>query len=308
MTEDTVRFVDAHHHLWNPVSADPDVGYVWLRDIGAPKPFGDPTPIQRDYGIDEFQNESRQTLVASVHVQADGAIPDPVAETRYVQALANQQRLPMAVVGFVNLSSRDAERVLDAHAASPAFRGVRQIVAHVPTRPDISFSPRELLDDAGWRDRFSLLDERGLSFDLQAYPEQMPRFADFLATHPTVPVAIDHCGCPWDQSAAGLERWRDGIRALAALPQCRMKISGLGMYNPGWTRNTARAVLDTLFEVFGPDRLMFGSNYPVEKLARPYDDVLDDVVSVAGEAGDEACRAVLETVASAFYRLDTRAN
>ncbi|MEM7378807.1 MAG: amidohydrolase family protein [Pseudomonadota bacterium] len=304
MPEDTVRFVDAHHHLWNPVSADPEVGYVWLRDIGAPKPFGDPTPIQRDYGLGEFQRESQHTLVASVHVQADGAIPDPVAETRYVQALAESQPLPMAIVGFVNLSSRGAEAVLDGHAASPAFRGVRQIVAHLPSRPDISFSPRELLDDAGWRDRFTLLGERGLSFDLQAYPEQMPRYADFLAAHPTVPVAIDHCGCPWDQSPAGLDRWRSGISTLAALPQCRMKISGLGMYNANWARDNTRAVLDSLFEVFGPDRLMFGSNYPVEKLARPYDDVLADVVGAAREGGDQACRQVLETVASAFYRLD----
>lgn len=304
MQELETPFVDAHHHLWNPVSNDPDIGYVWLRDLGAPKPFGDPTVIQRDYDLDEFRAETRaHRLLGSVHVQADGAIPDPAAETRFVQGRSDASGFPIAIVGFVNLSSSGAESVLDAHAECASFRGVRQIVAHLPDQPHISFSRRELLDDGGWCDRFSLLAERGLSFDLQAYPEQMPRYAEFLARHPEVPIAIDHCGCPWDQSTAGLARWREGVGTLAELPQCVVKLSGLGMYNPSWNRDNSRGVLDTLCEVFGPERLMFGSNYPVEKLARPYADVLGDIAAQVGEYSPEAAQQVLHKVATSFYRL-----
>ena len=297
------RVIDAHHHLWNPVTGDPDLGYVWLRDIGAPKPFGDPTPIQRDYLLPEFRAESQHhDLIASVHVQADGAIPDPTAETRFVQAASDHAGFPMAIVGFVNLSSASAESVLDGHNRCDRFRGVRQIVAHLPDHPEISVSPRELLDDAGWRDRFTLLTERALSFDLQAYPEQMPAYAEFFAQHPTVPIAIDHCGCPWAQDDAGLARWRHGIELMAALPQTTLKISGLGMYNRGWNRDNTAAVLDTLLEVFGPERLMFGSNYPVEKLARTLDAVLDDTITLARGAGEAAVDAVCHGTALAFYR------
>ncbi|MEM6986887.1 MAG: amidohydrolase family protein [Pseudomonadota bacterium] len=301
MTTPTDTLVDAHHHLWNPVSRDPDLGYVWLNDIGAAKPFGDPTPIQRDYGLSEFRAETdAYSLLASVHVQADGAIPDPAAETRYIQQISDASDFPIAIVGFVNLSSSSAEAVLDAHQQNPAFRGVRQIVAHLPDNPHISFSPRELLEDSGWRDRFTLLGERGLSFDLQAYPQQMHAYADFLSQHPDVPIAIDHCGCPWDQSAAGLVQWRNGIARLAELPHTVMKISGLGMYNPNWDRANTAAVLDTLFEVFGPTRLMFGSNYPVEKLARPYQQVVADI---AAQSGTDGRPHVLREVAQRFYRL-----
>lgn len=295
-------FIDAHHHLWNPVSSEPDIGYVWLRDIGAPKPFGDPTPIQRDYLIDEFRAESvTHKMIASVHVQADGAIPDPAAETRYIQSVSDRSGFPIAIVGFVNLSSRAAESVLEAHATCTGFRGVRQIVAHLPDHPEISFSPRELLDDDGWRDRFTLLSERGLSFDLQAYPEQMPRYAEFFARHPNVPIAIDHCGCPWDQSAEGLARWRAGISALAELPQSTMKISGLGMYNPNWDRENSREILDTLLDVFGPDRLMFGSNYPVEKLARPLESIMNDIIAACGNTPTHRDQ-ILSGTALAFYK------
>ncbi len=304
MTDTRHRVVDAHHHLWNPVSNGPDIGYVWLRDIGAAKPFGDPTPIQRDYLLDEFRAESQQhTLIGSVHVQADGAIPDPVAETQFVQRAADASGFPIAIVGFVNLSSSTAESTLDRHREHAGFRGIRQIVAHLPERPDISFSPRELLDDAGWRDRFGLLSERSLSFDLQAYPEQMPRYAEFFAQHPEVPIAIDHCGCPWAQDDAGLTRWRQGIECLAELPQVALKISGLGMYNRDWNRGNTARVFDSLLDVFGPTRLMFGSNYPVDKLARPYDATLGDVVALAREQSEAAVAAICQDTASAFYRL-----
>ena len=81
MTAAPAPFIDAHHHLWEPYTLE----YGWLRDIGSPKPFGDPTPIQRDYTKEEFWTEAAACgLVASVHVQADGALPDPVSESRWI--------------------------------------------------------------------------------------------------------------------------------------------------------------------------------------------------------------------------------
>ena len=88
--------IDSHHHLWAPQTDPGNVGYVWLRDIGAPKPFGDPTPIQRDYLIEEFLAEAApERLAGSVHLQCDPKIPDPVAETAFIQRISEGRVMGM---------------------------------------------------------------------------------------------------------------------------------------------------------------------------------------------------------------------
>ncbi|MEO0637624.1 MAG: amidohydrolase family protein [Pseudomonadota bacterium] len=269
-----VKIVDAHHHIWNPVTNDPDVGYVWLKKIGAPKPFGDPTAIQRDYLLDEFRAEHPQ-LTASVHVQVDGAIDDPVAETLFVYEQAQAAGHPVAIVGFVDLTMDNCGEVMDRHLACPSFRGVRHIVSRLDDRPDISFAPEHFLENAAWRAGFAQLGQRGLSFDLQCYPEQMATAADLFAGHEDVPVIIDHAGSPWDQSDEGLTRWSDGLARLAALPQISIKLSGFGMFDKdrAMTGDLTRQIVD----LFGPERVMFGSNFPVDRLMADYVAYVDEV-------------------------------
>ena len=157
MTAAPAPFIDAHHHLWEPYTLE----YGWLRDIGSPKPFGDPTPIQRDYTKEEFWTEAAACgLIASVHVQADGALPDPVSESRWIAEQAAREPgrgQPGKWVGFVNLLRDDAQAVLEAHAAVPGFAGIRHIVARTETAPSLSFVPTELMQSADWQQNFARL-------------------------------------------------------------------------------------------------------------------------------------------------------
>lgn len=290
---------DAHHHVWAPQSRGDDIGYGWLRDIGAPKPFGDPAPIQRDYLFEEFLAETGMPPRASVHVQADGALPDPVAETAFVAAEARRVGQPVAIVGLCDLSRPDAADILDRHMAHPGVRGVRQIVGRLRERPDLSFATKDLLFDDQWIAGLSCVSDRGLSFDLQLYPEQAGAAADVLAHFPALTVIVDHALSPYDASAAGRARWRDAVRRLAARPRTLVKLSGWGMFDPGWTAASIRPLVETLLEAFGPERVMWGSNYPVEKLARPYGDVLADVAELIPE---EFRRAVFLDNMTRAYR------
>lgn len=243
-----MRFIDAHHHLWIPERTAPDLGYGWLRDIGAPKPFGDPTPIQRDYEWAEYALESRaHRLVGSVHVQADGAV-DPVAETAWVQSVFDATGLAHAIVGLADLGAPGLGELLDAHARHAAFRGVRQILSRLDGRPAASFAPRHHLRDAAWRAGYGSLAARGLSFDLQLYPEQMHEAAEFLADHPDVPVIVDHAGSPHDATDAGVALWRAGTTRLAALGQACVKLSGFGMFDAAWSAASVRPVVHHLLE------------------------------------------------------------
>jgi predicted TIM-barrel fold metal-dependent hydrolase len=292
-------FVDAHHHVWAPDSRGDEIGYGWLRDIGAPKPFGDPTPIQRDYLWEEFLTETPLRPRASVHVQTDGALPDPVAETRFVAETAGAHRV--AIVGLADLCAPDLARTLARHAETPGFAGVRQIVSHLPDAPGLSFAPRALLSEAAWRAGLATLAEAGLRFDLQCYPEQMFEAAEVFAAHPQMPVILDHAGSPRNGADA---TWRAGVAELAKLPQVSVKLSGWGMFDTGWSADSIAPMIAQLLAEFGAERVMFGSNYPVEKLAKPYDVVLQDTARAVALTATDALPHVFLDTATRVYGLD----
>lgn len=297
-----MAIIDAHHHLWAPQSDPGKVGYVWLRNIGAMKPFGDPTPIQRDYLIDEFLGEfDTHNLAGSVHVQCDQNIPDPVAETAFVQRISDTSGHPIMIVGFADLSSDNFADQLAGHLAYPNLRGIRQILSHLPDRPDISFAATNLLADQKWRAQYSMLAEHGLSFDAQLYPEQMIEAAQFLAQYPQIPVVIDHIGSPHDISDQGLVTWSSGMRALSQVPHVSVKLSGYAMFFRKELAGRAVRVTQDILRMFGPERVMFGSNFPVDKLHLTCPDLMDFVI---GQIDDD--QSVLNKVmydnARRFYR------
>ncbi len=282
-------YIDAHHHVWAPDSRA-DIGYDWLRDIGAAKPFGDPTPIQRDYLMEEFLAEAPMPPRASVHVQTDGALPDPVAETRFVQAEADRVGCDVAIVGLVDLSAADLGETLTRHGESVGFKGVRQIVARLDVRPDISFTPRDFLTEPQWVSGLERLEDAGLSFDLQMYPEQAEQALEALSATPALRVIIDHALCPYDPTAEGFELWSKAVAMMAKRPNTYMKLSGWGMYRADWGHYQAgmiRPYIDEIIVAFGSDRVMWGSNYPVEKLATPYEVCLENVARHVAEVDRE---------------------
>jgi predicted TIM-barrel fold metal-dependent hydrolase len=308
-SKNIMEIIDAHHHLWCPDSDSLGIEYVWLKNIGAIKPFGDPTAIQRDYLAPEFQDESQHhQIIGSIHVQADGAIADPVIESLWLEehSLANQ--LPLVHIGFLDLSANTTivEKTLHRYLALPNFRGVRQILSKLSDNPSISFTKEKYLENPQWRENFTLLAKHRLSFDLQLYPEQMQSAANFLAQYPTVPIAIDHAGSPYDQTEQGLQGWTTAMQHLAALPNCHVKLSGFGMFDTNWSANSIQTLFDTLLAKFGVERMMFGSNYPVDKLMKSYDEVVDELLQCAKTSGlnhDQITLLFAEN-AKRFYHLD----
>lgn len=295
------QIIDAHHHLWNPETNSPNIGYVWLKNIGAMKPFGDPTPIQRDYLLEEFRSESPK-IIGSVHLQCDGAIADPIAETAFIQTLCDAAQHPIKIVGFVDLAKDNAEATLQAHKVYRGFTGVRHILSRLDDKPALCFAGEHFLNNTQWRTNFALLAKHDLSFDAQLYPEQMYDAAAFFAQHPEIPIIIDHAGSPYDQTAHGLEIWKEGINALAALPQCAIKLCGFGMFDQNWHQESIRSMVEHIIKTFGIKRIMFGSNFPVDKLMRSYQDCVEDISAMITPLGDDTLKAVFSENAQRIYR------
>ena len=298
----SMKLLDAHHHLWDLQALD----YVWLKQLGVPKPFGDPTPIQKDYLTQHFQNDVSEAvdvkLVGSVHIQVDGALPDPVTETSWLSSLS-PSGIPSAIIGFVDLTREDAEAVLNNHLSFPEFRGVRQIIGMIEQRPNISFTKEHLLRNPRWQENFALLEKHQLSFDIQLYPEQMKEAAEFLGGFPKVPIVIDHAGSPYDQTDAGLKLWREGLSALAKLPNIHIKLSGFGMYNSDWSSESSLVLFQTILELFGAHRIMWGSNFPVDSLMKSYSFCVTQMLKWISPLSPEEQGLIAAETAIKFYRV-----
>lgn len=257
--------VDAHHHLWDLQA----VHYPWLMETGARRFFGDPAPIQRDYLIGEFRQDAEaQGVCASVHIQVGAA--DGWQEAQWVDSVARANPdWPMAQVVFCDLTAPNRNAQLDRFQSLSSVRGVRQIVGRAPGE-DALTGTNTLLDDPRFQDGLTELGRRGLSFDLQLLPELMEKTAAVLAQAPDMKVALCHAGSPHDRSRAGIAAWAGTLRQLSALPNVTCKLSGLGMFEHNWTQESIRPLVDTCLEQFGPERCMFGSNFPVDSLFSGY--------------------------------------
>ncbi len=294
------RIVDAHHHLWRLGGA---IGYPWLEARGERRFFGDPAPIQRDYLVPDLRADAAGLpLIASVHIQVGVAPGDELAESAWAAAQQAATGLPSAAIAFCDLTAPDCAAQLDAQLAVGMVRGIRQIVGR-SAREDAATGSGALLTDPRFRAGLAAVAARGLSFDLQLVPGQMAAAAALLAELPGLPVALCHAGSLQDFSAAGRAEWRAGIAALAALPQLICKFSGLGMFAPDWTAATARDQFGVVLDAFGPDRLAFGSNFPVEKLASSYASVWARYGELAARLTAAERDALFAGTAARFYRI-----
>lgn len=293
MTQDIKR-IDAHHHLWD-LNA---VSYPWLMAQGVARFFGDPTPIQRTYLLDEFRHDAAE-FGASVHIQVGAA--DGLAEARWVQSVADSAPdWPMAQVAFCDLTAPDIAAQLDALQMLPTLKGVRQIVGRAPGEDAVT-GTNALLSDPAFVTGLQLAGARGLSFDLQLIPELYAPMARIAAQAPDTKIALCHAGSPHDRSASGLRDWARALAGLSALPNVTCKLSGLGMFDHGWTARTIRPIVMTCLEQFGPERCMFGSNFPVDSLYSDYAILLDAYETLLPQ---DVKTAVFRDTAATFYGFD----
>ena len=295
------QFVDAHHHLWNLNK----IHYPWLMARGVARFFGDPTPIQRDYLVGDFLNDVGDLPVtSSVHIQVGADSSDSIAETRWLQSEAQQTPLgiPNAIVAFCDLADGNADKILDAQAESGNLRGIRQIVGLSPAE-DAKSGRGALLDSSIWIDNLARLPSRHLSFDLQLVPVQLPAVSKVLARIPDLRVALCHCGSPHDQTEDGLAFWRSNLARFAELPNVYCKLSGFCMFEQNWDAERVKKTAMTAIDIFGVDRCMFGSNFPVEKLYVSYNTLYSSYLDIAAEFSESEQQDLLADTARRFYRI-----
>ena len=293
----TLCVVDPHIHFWSMVpGANP-----WL-EMQAPNFLGDYSSLARPALPQTFRDEAGDIEILKV-VHIDAGAADPLAETAWLQSLAESEGFPNAIVAYADLSRPDVESHLAAQASYPNMRGIRQIL-NVHPDPIYDYVGRSYMDEEGWQAGYRLLRKFGLSFDLQLYPQQMVRAAGMIAANPETQVVLNHGGMFADRSTPeGWRTWRDGMRALATLPNVLVKISGLGMLDHAWTVESIRPYVLEAIDAFGVDRAMFASNFPVDSLFSDYTTLWHAYeATVSGCSTDERAKLFC-TNAERFYRI-----
>ena len=302
----TQPLIDAHHHFW---ALDGSVHYPWLEDEIDPHFFlGDYAAFRRPFQAPDLKAlvPDGYRLVGTVHCEAEADRREPERETRWLTAHAERHGLPIALVGWANFLDAGCEAQLEAQMASPLFRGVRAkpITAARPDRLAEVHGQPGSLEDADWCRGLRLLEERELSWDLRVPAWHLQAAARTLEATPELRVILNHTGLPWDRSSAGLEQWRQGMRALAENPGVTVKLSELGSPMAAWDEAANVAILAEAIEIFGPDRCVFASNFPVTGLNASYADWLAMVERAIALVAPEARQAILHDNAVRCYRLD----
>jgi predicted TIM-barrel fold metal-dependent hydrolase len=297
-----MQVVDPHIHLWDLER----LHYGWLKQQRTTF-MGDHSSLAKTYSVAEFLSDVGDIEVLKVvHVEAGHDPTNPVAETRWLQSLADQPKnshLPNAIVAYADLLSPDVERLFAAHVESPNVRGIRQIL-NVHTNPLYDYVGRHLIQSSTWQANFGLLQKYSLSFDLQIYPTQMREAAALAARHDETMLILNHTGMFADRgSVTGWRTWRDGMRALATHPNVAVKISGLGMIDHNWTVESIRPYALETIDAFGVERTMFASNFPVDRLYGTYERQWRAFAAIVADASEAEKAALFRQNAERIYRI-----
>jgi len=289
--------VDAHHHIWRRDDLP------WLVGPMQPRIFGPYEPIRRDYPIQEYLGDLEGCgVVKSVYVQTNWAKENFEHETAWVQHTAEETGWPHAIVAYADLTVDDVRPQLDRLKRYPLLRGVRMQL-HWHENPLYRFAARaDLSNDPVIRRNVAHLADYDLSFDLQVFTPQMADAADLARACPDVTFVLQHAGMLEDTSPVGRAAWRTAMARLATCPNVVCKLSGLGTFiHRNDPAHVATIIADTV-AMFGAERCLFGSNFPIEKLWTGYRDLvrayLDALNSNPGHRD-----AILRDTALRVYRL-----
>lgn len=299
--------VDSHHHLWNLSH----LNYPWLGAAYDASSFilGEYYALCRDFMPRDFREAwGGMPVVGSVHIEAECDRHQALAETRWLHEQAAASGLPNAVVAHVDLLAPDADERLAEQAAYPLVRSIRfkPVTAKRPGE-DISDRPGSL-SDARWPEALARLQKHHLAWDLRVPFWHLEEAAAVLRDFPDLPVVLQHTGLPWDRSSAGLAVWRRGMEALATLPGVYVRLSELGLRDRPWREKENVPIVREALSIFGWQRAMFGSNFPVAGLRISYPSLVRAMASALAHLDVAQRTAVWQHNAAAFYRLTLPGN
>jgi len=275
----TFAVADAHSHIWDPRTHY----YPWLCD---PQPiafrYGDYSALRRPYLVEDYRADSAGWPVTKgVYVEAEWDPRDPLGEMNFIAEM-RKGGFPTVAIAQAWLHHEDCAALLEAQVRHPFVRGIR----HKP-KPG-------MMDDAQWRRGYARLAPLGLHFELQAPWRQLEEAARLARDFPGTALVLNHTGLPDEH----FEAWRRAMGLLAACPNAAVKISGLGNVQ------RKREVVLAGIELFGAQRAMFASNFPVDGLRGSFHSIFSGFDEFTRGFSAAERRALFHDNAVRIYRME----
>ena len=271
--------IDAHQHFWD-LDRFP---YPWMPPA--------PSPLRRAFLPEDLQQIlERNRFDGSVVVQAT-TVP---GEATWLLELAGRHLMILGVVAWADLTDPLLGKTLDKLQANPKFKGVRHPVHDESDvrwllRPEVVRGLKEL-------------ERRNIPYDLLLRPQHLPSAIELIEKAPSLRMVIDHIAKPLiaKQQTAG---WAENIERIARFPQIHVKLSGMitEAHWKTWTSDQLKPYVQHVWKAFGPDRCMFGSDWPVCLLAGIWKEVLAGFTQALGPMPEEVRNKVMGDTATRFY-------
>lgn len=298
------NIIDCHFHIW-----DLDRHYYpWLTDKPSEnitRIIGDYSKIRKSYRIEDFRRDIGQlNVVAAIHLQADVTPADALNESGWLQSVADGdgEGMPQGFVASVDLSAPDAAEVIAGHCAFTNMRGMR-----VEMHPGLDAAPGfDPLKDETWLSNLHLLGKNNLVCELRAVsPGQAEGVIQLMRDHPEINFVFPHLGLSVWRDEEAIAAWKRNIRIYGELPNVYIKLSGYGLFGEHWTIDEVRPYVLDCIEALGPDRLVCGSNYPVDSIASSYQRIWETHATLLEEAGGSPAEKtkIFHDNARRLYRL-----
>ena len=270
--------IDAHHHLWTLARGD----YGWLTPKLA--------PIYRDFAVADLAPLlSAAEICGTILVQA----APTEAETMFLLDITDGAELVRGVVGWTDFDAEDAAARIEAFAGRTHLVGLRPMVQDI--------ADDDWLLKPGLTAGLAAMAEQNLIFDALVLPRHLPRLSRVVDLHPDLQFVLDHCAKP-SLATGDIAAWKDDIAKLAKRPNIVCKLSGLATEAaPGWQVADMRPALDHVLANFGPERLLWGSDWPVVNLAGGYAKWLAAAETLLAELSDDERAGIFGLNAARIY-------
>lgn len=281
-------------HLWD--LKHPELKWVWLeRDFIHPI-LGNIDAIKSTaFLLEDLWAEARFSGIEGfVHVQAAIGSPNVVTETAWLTEMAKTSPVPMRIIGDCFLGGDKAMSELDQHMQSPLFVGVRDFNA------EVMFSKKEI--SPVYEASLAYMAKKGLVFDLDCEWQNMGEALALARRHPELKIVLEHIGFPRARDTEYFNSWKRSINELATAENVTMKISGLPMTDPRFTKESLRPWAEASVDAFGPQRCVIGSNWPVDRLFCSYPTIIDFTRDYIASLSQSEQEAICNKTAKNIYK------
>ncbi len=298
---DAVTLIDAHHHLWDLTQKKhPNL-------IGEPRHdffMGEDSALRRDYLPADYRRDAAgHNVLTTVHCEAEWDRADQIGETRWITDIHQRHGFPGAIVAHAWFDREDAEAVISAQAGFPLVRGIRSKPVTAPAPDRMKPGAPGTMQDERWLRGFALLEKYRLSWDLRVPFWHLQEAAAVARAFPKTAIVLNHTGFPWDRTEEGLAAWRHGMEAVAREPNVHVKISEFGLKDRPWDYDSNRRVVLDALAIFGVERTIFATNFPVAGLRIGYGALVAAMSRMLRHLSPADRARFFWKNAKAFYRL-----